>query len=169
MTLYGFTEFFSGFMAGSVGGSFDAIELCVTDVEVGWVKESYIFNENIQNGQTVSAVQNFWTMMWYLHQIMESCVVGAIFTYGDEFWELLQIYQYPKWIIINIIDNFDMMYESGYEGVQFFLFDNVAVQENAAYDSGYDFGYILYLLFVLPEENNNVSILDWGNGSASIE
>jgi hypothetical protein len=89
LTLLGFTEFFSGFFAGSVGGKFDELEVCRNDVEIGWVLENYLFQENIQNGQSLNAVMNFWNMMWYLHQIMESCVLGAIYSYADLFWEQL--------------------------------------------------------------------------------
>lgn len=44
------------------------------------------------------------------------------------------------------------------------MYDNVAIQDNAAFESGFSIGYTVYLLLVLPEDNQSTSILDWVNG-----
>ena len=119
--------------------------MCAQNIEEGWVFENYLFNSAIENSLPGVATMHILNMIWWIHPITESCMLSS-FDYWDILWELVQIYKYPKWLGVNVIENFDEVYNSVLEGVDFFKYDNVADQEYAAFNSGWAFGYTVYLI-----------------------
>lgn len=85
----GLTNFLYGFFAGTLGESYDTLDQCISEIKHGFIYNEYMATESFQNGLIVDGVDRIWDILWWVHPVLETCILSASVDYINKFWELL--------------------------------------------------------------------------------